>query len=79
MSNTFEDLKTTMTRGPILGLVDVSKPFEVEKDASNFALGGVLIQEGHPIAYKSRKLNDAERRYTVSENEMLVVVHCLQV
>ena len=72
-------MKTTMTRGPILGLVDVSKPFEVEKDASNFALGGVLIQEGHPIAYKSRKLNDAERRYTVSENEMLVVVHCLQV
>ena len=30
----FEDLKATMTRGPILGLVDVSKPFEIETDAS---------------------------------------------
>ena len=49
----FEDLKATMTRGPVLGLVDVTKPFEIETDASDFALGGVLIQEGHPIAYES--------------------------
>ena len=58
----FEDLKATMTRGPILGLVDVTKPFEIETDASDFALGGVLIQEGF-IAYESRKLNDVEWRY----------------
>ena len=75
----FENLKTTMTRGPVLRLVDVTKPFEIETDASDLALGGVLIQEGHPIAYESRKLNDAERRYTVSEKEMLAVVHCLPV
>ena len=48
-----------MTRGPVLGLVDVTKPFEIETDASDFVLGGVLIQEGHPIAYESRKLNNA--------------------
>ena len=76
---TFEDLKSTMTRGPVLGLVDVTKPFEIETDASDFALGGVLIQEGHPIAYESRKLNDANRRYTVFEKEMLAVVHYLRV
>ncbi|XP_022975335.1 uncharacterized protein LOC111474513 [Cucurbita maxima] len=76
---TFEDLKATMTRDPVLRLVDVTKPFEIETDASDFALGGVLIQEGHLIAYESRKLNDAERRYTVSEKEMLAVVHCLRV
>ena len=75
----FEDLKATMTRGPVLGLVDVTKPFEIETYASDFALGGVLIQEGHPIAYESRKLNDVKRRYTVSEKEMLAVVHCLRV
>ena len=68
-----------MTRGLVLGLVDVTKPFEIETDASDFALGGVLIQEGHPIAYESQKLNDAKRRYTVSDKEMLAVVHCLRV
>ncbi|KAL1197122.1 hypothetical protein V5N11_002001 [Cardamine amara subsp. amara] len=37
------------------------------------------MQEGHPIAFESRKLNDTERRYTVQEKEMTAVVHCLQV
>ncbi|KAA0056238.1 uncharacterized protein E6C27_scaffold226G00020 [Cucumis melo var. makuwa] len=64
--------------GPVLELVDVSKPFIVETDASEFALGGILIQEGHPIAYESRKLNNAEMRYTVFEKEMFVVVYCLR-
>ena len=78
MSNYFDNLKVTMTRGSIFGLVDMSKLFIVETDVSNFALGGVLTQEGHPIAYESHKLNSAERRYTVSEKEMLVVVHYLR-
>ncbi|XP_070013971.1 uncharacterized protein [Nicotiana sylvestris] len=45
--------------------------------ASDYALGGVLLQEGHPVAYKSRKMKDAERRYAAHEKELLAVVHCL--
>ncbi|KAK3019140.1 hypothetical protein RJ639_002871 [Escallonia herrerae] len=48
-------------------------------NASDFALGGVLMQECHPVAYESRKLNEAERRYTTHEKELLAVVHCLRV
>ncbi|TYK05412.1 Retrovirus-related Pol polyprotein from transposon 17.6 [Cucumis melo var. makuwa] len=39
---TFDELKMIMMKGPILGLVDVSKLFKVETNASYFALGGVL-------------------------------------
>ena len=74
----FDNLKNAIMEGSVLGIVDVTKPFEVETDASNFSLGGVLLQEGHPIAYESRKLNEAERRYVASEKEMLAVVHCLR-
>ena len=36
------------------------------------------MQERHPIAFESRKLNDTERRYTVQEKEMTAIVHCLR-
>ena len=52
-----------------------TQTFEVRTNAFNFTIGGVLMQEGHPIAYESRKLNDIERRYTVQEKEMTVVGH----
>lgn len=59
-------------------LPDHTRPFEVHTDASDFAIGGVLMQDGHPIAYKSCTLNDTERRYTVQEKDMTAIVHCLQ-
>ncbi|XP_020101642.1 uncharacterized protein LOC109719402 [Ananas comosus] len=74
----FEDLKRAVTEDPVLRLPDCSRTFEVHTDASDFAIGGVLVQDGHPIAYESRKLNDTERRYTVQEKEMTAVVHCLR-
>ena len=37
------------------------------------------MQEGHLIAFESRKLNDTERRYTVQENETTTIIHCLRV
>ncbi|KAL0451423.1 UNVERIFIED_CONTAM: Transposon Tf2-12 polyprotein [Sesamum latifolium] len=71
-------LKRAMVTDPTFALPDMSKPFVVETDASDFALGGVLMQDGHPVAFESRKLKDVERRYSVHEKELLAVVHCLR-
>ena len=62
----------------VLVLPDMTKPFEVQTDASDFALGGVLVQEGHPVAFESKKLSPAERRYATQEKELLAIVHCLR-
>ncbi|KAB5520150.1 hypothetical protein DKX38_024469 [Salix brachista] len=56
----FEKLKTVVASTPVLGLSDFEKTFKVHTDASDKAIGGVLVQDGHPIAFESRKLNDAE-------------------
>ena len=58
----FEVLKRAVTEELV---PDFSKPYEVHTDASDFAIGGVLMQEEHPVAYESQKLNDTERQYTV--------------
>ncbi|KAM7520835.1 hypothetical protein LguiB_019797 [Lonicera macranthoides] len=74
----FSSLKKAMSEDSVLALPDVTKPFEVYTDALDVALGGVLMQESHPVAYESRKLNDTERRYSAHEKELLAVVHCLR-
>ncbi len=76
----FENLKKLITNYPILTLPDFGIPFEVETDASRYALGGVLYQrDGNdnkkPIAYASRVLSKTERRYSASEREMLAIYH----
>ncbi|WRX18657.1 Reverse transcriptase/retrotransposon-derived protein [Theobroma cacao] len=41
-----------MMTDPMLLLLDIGRPFEVQTDASDFALGGLLLQEGHPVAFE---------------------------
>ena len=75
----FEKLKALLTAAPLLRTPDESKPYEVVTDASDLGLGAVLLQDGHPVAFESRKINFAELNYTTTEKEMLAVVHALRV
>src|SRR6476469_3057543 len=75
----FEKLKLLLTEAPLLRTPDPTKLYRCVTDASDFGLGAVLLQEGHPIAFESRKLNSAEQNYTTTEREMLAVVHALRV
>jgi hypothetical protein len=73
----FERLKKALCIAPVLRIFDPNKAIEVVTDASGFALGAVLLQEGMPVAYESRKLNVHERNYSVSDKELLAVKHAL--
>lgn len=57
----FQELKRLCSTSPILAFFDVSKPVEIECDASQDGLGAVLMQEGRVIAYASRSLSESEK------------------
>ncbi|GFW72021.1 retrovirus-related Pol polyprotein from transposon 297 [Trichonephila clavipes] len=77
----FQTLKQCLVSPPILKQADFSKPFLIRTDASNYALGAVLLQgedkEEHPVEFASRLLNPAERNYSTTEREVLAVVWAL--
>jgi hypothetical protein len=54
--HSFNTLIDKLTHAPLLQLPDFGKTFELECDASGIGIGGVLLQEGKPIAYFSEKL-----------------------
>jgi hypothetical protein len=74
----FRVLKQHMVCAPVLYVADPQKPFVLQTDASDMGLGAVLSQEHdneeHPVAFASRKLSPAEKKYSTIEKECLALV-----
>ena len=75
----FDQLRQHLISAPVLVYPDASKPFILDTDASDHAIGGVLSQidpDGaeHPIAYASKTLSSGQRNYTTTKRELLAVV-----
>ncbi|CAI7891941.1 unnamed protein product [Closterium sp. NIES-54] len=73
-----EQLKTALTSAPVLILPDPEKDYVIEADASDQAVGAVLMQDQgkglQPIAYLSKKLHGAELNYPIHDKEALAII-----
>ncbi|KAK1683976.1 hypothetical protein QYE76_044824 [Lolium multiflorum] len=74
----FDELKRLLTSAPLLALPDFNKQFEIECDVSGIGIGGVLMQEGRPIAYFSEKLSGAKLNYPIYDNELYALIRVLE-
>ncbi|XP_019158364.1 PREDICTED: uncharacterized protein LOC109155092 [Ipomoea nil] len=67
----FATLKRALSSAPVLCLPNFAIIFVVECDASGVGIGVVLHQDGHPIAYFSRKLADRHLKLPAYERELI--------
>jgi len=80
----FQHVKKIIMSAEILKPADLSRPFVMYTDASPFGLGAVLMQRNsddgflHPIEFWSRKLQNAERNYTINDKELMAIVDGLK-
>lgn len=76
--NAFEIIRSKLAIVLVLSCPDFSVPFVLQTDASTVGLGAVLTQtiDGieRVIAYASRVLLEAEKKYSTTEQECLAVV-----
>ena len=74
----FADVKKIISKEAILAFPNFNEEFVIYTDASNYQLGGVITQKQKPLAFYSRKLKDAQTRYTTTERELLSIVEILK-
>ena len=74
----FKDIKAIMSWETLLAFLDFAKDFHVYTDSSDYQLGAVIMQDDRPLAFYSRKLNSAQKRYTTGKQELLFIVETLK-
>ena len=68
----FRQAKLHVMNAVSLKYFDPQAPIIIECDASG--VGGVLLQDGHPVTFVSQALTDTQKRYSNIEHELLALV-----
>lgn len=74
----FGNLKQTMSKVPILSILDFNKPFTLETDASGTVVGVVLSQDGRPLAFMSQALTPRHQGLSTYDKELLAVLMAVE-
>nr|VZH98615.1 unnamed protein product [Spirometra erinaceieuropaei] len=81
--NAFDAIKTKICDSTMLSRFEADKETIVQADASDYGLGGVLLQKDadgrvQPIMHAARSLTKAERNYSQIEKEALAIIFAVQ-
>jgi hypothetical protein len=73
-----KQLVDIVTTHLVLIYPDPTKPFELEVDASDYAMGAILFQQNekgkaHPIGYHSQTFSETEQCYDIYDEEFTAI------
>ncbi len=74
----FDHVKATIARDVVLAYSDYSEIFEIYTEAFSKQLGAVITQKNRHNAFFSWKFSVAQRKYSVTEIELLAIVKTLK-
>ena len=80
----FDRMKQLLVSDNVMAHPNLSLPYRLYCDASDYAIGGILVQIDPTtgiekvIQYVSKQLSTTQRRWAVIEKEAFSVIHCLQ-
>jgi hypothetical protein len=67
-------MKHRLCSTPIISLLYLQQPFDIETDASNYDVGIVLTQHSNMVEYHSETLSNTVWKYPTYEKEMYSIV-----
>jgi len=79
----FEELKKRFMQEPVLAALDLDKKMRMKIDASDYAMGEVLLMEGEDqkwrlVTFLSKSLNETERNYEIHDKEIFTIIRGLE-
>ena len=74
----FNLAKNLIASATALRYYDPALPVTLQVDASEDAIGGVLLQNDQPVCCTSHRLNNTEKNYAQIEKECLAIVSCME-
>ena len=74
IKKTLNTLKEKISTTPVLALLYLQQPFDIETDASGYAIGEVLMQHKEPIYYHSQTFSKTIINYPTYDKEWYALV-----
>jgi len=74
----FQCMKQLMAQDTMITYPQFDKPFLIHTDASDKQIGGVVMQDNRPLGFFSKKLTSTQKRYPVTEQELLAIAETLK-